>query len=152
MGFLSVSRRCPPITVACPSPEGHFFAFLVPASSRYPVALRFTTDHTAMHTLCLLEDLPEGSTKGFDLDGTPVFAVHHAGKVHVYRNHCPHLGIPLEWVPDQFLDVTGTLLQCASHGALFLIESGRCVAGPCTGQSLKKLLSEVVDGEVRIVL
>ena len=50
-----------------------------------------------------------------------------------------------------FLDVTGTLIQCASHGALFLIQSGRCVAGPCAGQSLKKILSEVVDGEVRVV-
>ncbi|MEE8263379.1 MAG: Rieske (2Fe-2S) protein, partial [Gammaproteobacteria bacterium] len=40
------------------------------------------------------------------------------------------------WVPDQFLDETGNLLQCATHGALFRIEDGFCVAGPCTGASL----------------
>ena len=126
-------------------------SFSFSLTSRYSEPVIATTVILPMRTLCNLDELPEGSSKGFELDGTPVFAVHHGGKVHVYRNHCPHLGIPLEWVPDQFLDVTGTLIQCASHGALFLIQSGRCVAGPCAGQSLKKILSEVVDGEVRVV-
>jgi nitrite reductase/ring-hydroxylating ferredoxin subunit len=31
------------------------------------------------------------------------------------------------------------MIQCATHGALFLIESGECVAGPCAGQSLQAL-------------
>lgn len=124
--------------------------FSLSLTSRYPEAVTLTTVLLPMHTLCTLDDLPEGTSKGFDLNGTAVFAVHQGGKVHVYRNHCPHLGIPLEWVPDQFLDVTGTLIQCASHGALFLIQSGRCVAGPCTGQSLKKIPSEVVNGEIRV--
>ena len=38
--------------------------------------------------------------------------------------------------PDQFLDPSNSLIQCATHGALFLIENGECVAGPCAGQSL----------------
>ena len=45
----------------------------------------------------------------------------------------------MEWLPDRFLDESGSLLQCATHGALFLIESGECVAGPCAGQSLRPL-------------
>ena len=43
------------------------------------------------------------------------------------------------WRPDQSLDDSGSLLQCATHGALFLIESGECVAGPCAGQTLRQL-------------
>ncbi|MFP6798982.1 MAG: Rieske (2Fe-2S) protein, partial [Pseudomonas sp.] len=34
---------------------------------------------------------------------------------------------------------SASLIQCATHGALFLIESGECVAGPCAGQSLQEL-------------
>jgi len=52
---------------------------------------------------------------------------------------CPHRGVPLEWQPDQFLDPSASLIQCATHGALFLIESGECVAGPCAGQFLTAL-------------
>jgi len=28
------------------------------------------------------------------------------------------------------------LIQCATHGALFRIRDGYCVAGPCAGQGL----------------
>ena len=60
-----------------------------------------------------------------------------AGQVYVYANRCPHRGVPLEWQPDAFLDTSASLIQCATHGALFLIESGECVAGPCEGESLR---------------
>ncbi|MNT92136.1 hypothetical protein D3C72_2333610 [compost metagenome] len=53
----------------------------------------------------------------------------------------------MEWLPDQFLDSSGSLIQCATHGALFLIESGECVAGPCAGESLLPLaLEENAEG------
>jgi len=42
----------------------------------------------------------------------------------------------LGWQPDRFLDDSASLIQCATHGALFLIENGECIAGPCAGQSL----------------
>ena len=56
-----------------------------------------------------------------------------------YRNRCPHTGAPMEWEPDQFLDYTGTLIQCGIHGALFRIEDGYCVSGPCARQSLQRI-------------
>ena len=65
--------------------------------------------------------------------------VRREGRVYAYRNRCPHRGIPLEWQPDQFLDDSGSLIRCSTHGALFLIESGECVAGPCEGQALQAL-------------
>jgi Ferredoxin subunits of nitrite reductase and ring-hydroxylating dioxygenases len=53
-----------------------------------------------------------------------------------YINRCPHARAPLDWVGGKFLNPDGTLLRCALHGALFILENGRCVSGPCRGQSL----------------
>ena len=91
--------------------------------------------------LCLSEALREGTARGFEHNGVRVLAVRREGQVYVYRNRCPHRGVPLEWQPDQFLDPSASLIQCATHAALFLIETGECVAGPCAGQSLTALES-----------
>lgn len=61
------------------------------------------------------------------------------GELHAYLNACPHLGICLNWEPNRFLSSSGNHIQCAMHGALFEIETGFCVSGPCVGQSLEKL-------------
>ncbi|CAN1604536.1 Rieske (2Fe-2S) protein [Pseudomonas mediterranea] len=92
-----------------------------------------------MKFLCTNAELPDNDSRGFDIKGRKVLAVRRAGQVHVYLNRCPHRGVPLEWQPDRFLDASASLIQCATHGALFLIESGECVAGPCAGQFLAAL-------------
>ena len=89
-----------------------------------------------MKFLCASEALTEGSSLGFELEDLRLFVVRREGQVYAYKNRCPHRGVPLEWQPDQFLDPSASLIQCATHAALFLIESGECVAGPCAGQSL----------------
>ncbi len=94
--------------------------------------------------LCTLDDLPEGSSKGFE--SGKVFAVNYCGKVYVYRNSCPHLGIPLEWVENEFLDSSSSMIQCANHGALFVINSGQCVSGPCIGRSLQIIPHQIING------
>ena len=86
-----------------------------------------------------LSELEEGRSKSSYDDGEAVFAVKKDGQVFIYRNQCPHLGSPLDWLEDQFLDGDGELIQCASHGALFTIDGGRCVAGPCLGQALSSV-------------
>jgi nitrite reductase/ring-hydroxylating ferredoxin subunit len=60
------------------------------------------------------------------------------------------LGVELEWTADQFLDSEGMLIQYATHGALFLIETGQCVAGPCLGQYLQAVPFVIHDGAVVI--
>jgi nitrite reductase/ring-hydroxylating ferredoxin subunit len=89
-----------------------------------------------MKFLCAGADLGEAKSRGFEIDGNKLFAVRRSGQAYVYLNRCPHRGVGLEWQPDQFLDPSNSLIQCATHGALFLIEDGECVAGPCAGQSL----------------
>jgi nitrite reductase/ring-hydroxylating ferredoxin subunit len=94
-----------------------------------------------MKFLCAGADLGEAKSRGFEIDGNKLFAVRRSGQAYVYLNRCPHRGVGLEWQPDQFLDPSNSLIQCATHGALFLIEDGECVAGPCAGQSLTAILA-----------
>jgi len=92
-----------------------------------------------MHFLCTSDGLTEGQGRAFSVDGTELFGVRRQGLVYLYRNRCPHRGIPLNWAGDAFLDESASLIHCAHHGALFLIDSGECVAGPCEGEQLQAL-------------
>ena len=42
--------------------------------------------------------------------------------------------------------------MCATHGALFEVETGLCIDGPCMGDYLKPLQSSIVKDEVIITL
>jgi len=105
-----------------------------------------------MLRLCAPDELAEGQSRGFEIAEEKLFAVRKDGQLYAYRNRCPHRGIPLEWLPDQFLDASASLIQCATHGALFLIESGECVAGPCAGQSLQELAIREDDQAIWVEL
>lgn len=89
-----------------------------------------------MTALCAAHELEEGQSLGFDLPGNPVFAVRKDGEIYVYKNECPHLGVNLEFLENDFLDMDGALIECSTHGALFEIESGHCLTGPCQGDYL----------------
>ena len=91
------------------------------------------------HPIFHFSDLAEGESKGFSHNDFSFFAVKKNNHIFLYKNACPHLGIELEWKEDDFLDAEGELIQCATHGALFIIEDGACVAGPCIGQQLQRL-------------
>jgi nitrite reductase/ring-hydroxylating ferredoxin subunit len=94
---------------------------------------------TSLIPLCTLDEIPDGGSKGLQQDALKLLVIKQKNKVFVYRNSCPHLGIPLEWEQDRFLDSSGTMIQCANHGALFVIDSGTCVAGPCSGRKLEAI-------------
>jgi nitrite reductase/ring-hydroxylating ferredoxin subunit len=96
--------------------------------------------------LCAIDELPEHGSRGFTIGRQSLFAVRRDDVIRLYLNGCPHLGVPLNWNPDQFLNLDGTLIQCATHGALFDIESGRCVAGPCLDEYLVPVPFELQDG------
>ncbi len=109
-----------------------------------------TATDSSLIALCVLDELANDSSRGFKLGELNVFAVKQGGQVFVYRNACPHLGIALEWVDNQFLDSSGTMIQCANHGAQFVIQSGLCVAGPCLGRSLQSIHHQIFDNRIWI--
>lgn len=92
-----------------------------------------------MILLCAPHELAEGQSRGFKAAGLNLFAVRRQGRVYAYRNSCPHREIPLGYDAEQYLDGSGRLLQCGHHGALFLIETGECIQGPCLGDVLEAL-------------
>jgi len=72
--------------------------------------------------------------------------VRRGAAVFAYHNRCPHTGVNLDWQPNQFLDLSNRYIQCATHGALFRLEDGFCLRGPCVGQYLQAL-RVVIEGE-----
>jgi nitrite reductase/ring-hydroxylating ferredoxin subunit len=103
-----------------------------------------------MTVLCHVDDIADESSKGFDVGERSIFAVKKDGQIYVYSNQCPHLGVELNWQEDQFLDMDGALIQCATHGALFIIESGECVAGPCLGKHLQPVPFALENNQIRL--
>lgn len=97
-----------------------------------------------MPRICALDDVPEGQARGFDVDGRELVVVRRAGWF-VYVNECPHQGTSLDWAPGRFLSSDGRHLQCATHGALFQVEDGLCITGPCRAQSLTPVVVEERD-------
>jgi len=70
--------------------------------------------------------------------------------LHAYVNQCPHVGAPLEWIPDQFLDADAQFIQCAVHGAAFAIDNGACAGGPCNGVGLTALPMQEENGQFKV--
>ena len=98
--------------------------------------------------LCRLDELPIGETRGFNYAGYPLFAIAQHGNVFLYHNRCPHLGVELNLVENEFLDIEGSYFQCSTHGALFTIEEGFCVSGPCRGRHLQAVPYKVSHGAI----
>ncbi|MES2917194.1 MAG: Rieske 2Fe-2S domain-containing protein [Pseudomonadota bacterium] len=101
-----------------------------------------------MHRLCDLAAIPDGDAIGIDTPDGEVVLLRQGRQVLAYRNRCPHLGIELNFMPDVFLDMEKRYIQCANHSALFQIEDGLCVWGPCQGEALAAVAVQVMDDGV----
>lgn len=78
----------------------------------------------------------------------PAFVIRFRGQVHGYVNRCGHVPVELDWQPGEFFDTSGLYLICATHGALYAPDSGRCVGGRCAGKGLIPLTIFERDGQV----
>ncbi len=63
-----------------------------------------------------------------------------------FENLCPHVPITLDRMHDGIVSADGRHLVCQNHGALFVLPSGRCVSGPCEGDSLREIPIEPSGG------
>ena len=95
-------------------------------------------------------EIPPGASAKFPVEwrGSRVegFVINFEGRYRAYVNRCAHAGTPLDWWPNEFFTDDGRLLVCATHGALFEPDSGRCAGGPCGGAALWSL-SVRVEGD-----
>lgn len=112
-------------------------------------------DFDAGRVVCSVADLDaHGGARAFTVGSGDwplrAFVVRVGADVRGYVNRCPHAGHPLNLRPHKFLTPDGTLLLCSSHGALFEKQTGYCVAGPCTGASLRPVPLTVAAGYVML--
>ncbi len=77
-----------------------------------------------------------------------LFVLRKNQRFFAYLNRCPHTGVTLNWMPDQFFDIDHEYIQCTTHGALFRVENGYCVRGPCAGASLVAVPIVIQDGMI----
>lgn len=104
---------------------------------------------TSQVDLCHSSDIPEGESRGFDIEGNgqdSLFIVRVKGKLYGWQNACPHIdGAPMAWRKDAYLNGKKTHIACHAHGALFELETGVCIQGPCLGKRLQAV--EIIEHE-----
>ncbi len=107
--------------------------------------------------ICAVDSLEIGGAKGFSLlrieDGESrpfrIVVVRMGNSDFVgYVNACPHAGVWLNIGAGEFFSPDGAFLKCGRHGALFDIETGLCVDGPCKDKALEPVKLAVLDGDV----
>lgn len=108
-----------------------------------------------MTHLCHQQELAEGQARGFDpgrRGQDSVLLVRHAGRLHAWRDACPHVdGAPLAWRKDAYLSTDRQHIVCYAHGARFDIATGQCISGPALGQALTRVPLQLQnDGEVHL--
>ncbi len=106
--------------------------------------------------LCQTHEIPDPGSKAFEIEQgrrkLSLFVVQKDGKFSAYINSCPHTGVNLEWQEDQFLDMDNMFIQCSTHDALFEIDTGLCIAGPCVGDSLEPVDLVIEDEQLSVQL
>ena len=76
------------------------------------------------------------------------FALRFDGQVVAYLNRCLHVPTEMDWQPGEFLDSAREYILCATHGAAYEPQTGRCVGGPCGRGRLTVIEVEERDGRV----
>jgi len=93
--------------------------------------------------LCAAGDVREGQGRevvfGEGKDAFRIVLFRVGQRVLAYHNCCPHFSLPLNYEPDLFHLLDGGVLMCAHHTAMFRIEDGACIDGPCAGASLTSI-------------
>lgn len=95
---------------------------------------------------CVRFDLPE---RGERVSG---FVLRYNEFIRAYINRCAHVPVELDWNEGDFFDLTGHYLLCATHGAHYEPDSGRCVLGPCRGKHLEPLAVAERDGNIYLII
>jgi nitrite reductase/ring-hydroxylating ferredoxin subunit len=95
-------------------------------------------------------ELTPGMSKKFILSNgkhnVEAMLLNYQGSLCAYLNRCPHIGISLDWVENQFFTLDGRYLMCANHGATFEPATGECIWGPCVDTALQSVPLEI-EGE-----
>jgi nitrite reductase/ring-hydroxylating ferredoxin subunit len=70
--------------------------------------------------VCAIDDIEDGGKKAFKVQDTPLVVFRSGASVHVLRNRCAHMNLPLS--VGKF---DGSHVTCAFHGARFDVSTGK---------------------------
>jgi nitrite reductase/ring-hydroxylating ferredoxin subunit len=117
-----------------------------------------SSEPVEVFVVCAAGSIEPGAAKAFSLSRVtesgeqrpfPIVVVRTGADSYMgYVNACPHQGTWLNIGSGEFFSRNRAFLRCGRHGATFEIETGLCVDGPCSGQSLEPIALAVIDGEV----
>ncbi len=103
-----------------------------------------------MNKLCDLEQIKRSLVTGYRYQGHKLLVIHTSSSTGVYHNRCPHMGVNLDWQDNNFLVHDNAFLVCTLHGALFNLDDGMCIGGPCSGQPLQAVDFELTKAGIFI--
>ena len=72
------------------------------------------------------------------------------GAPRCYLNECRHLPIPIDLGSKRYLTNDKRHLLCGTHGALYRLDDGVCVTGPCLSLALSALPLIEEDGVLHV--
>jgi len=102
--------------------------------------------------LCDLDEIEDGDSNRFFAEKNGMMesyiVIRQEEQAFVYINSCPHIGTPLDLAPGRFLNPDKSMILCSTHGALFRIEDGYCISGPCAEQSLTPVPVDIRGGAI----
>lgn len=102
--------------------------------------------------LCNLDDIEDGHTRRAIFPGQSnqqtMILVRDGERAYAFENLCPHYNLPLDFKGDDFKHPERNLIRCKNHQALFRMNDGVCVEGPCKGKRLKVVEIEVIDRRI----
>jgi nitrite reductase/ring-hydroxylating ferredoxin subunit len=114
--------------------------------------LDLSSDVIAGTVVAHVGELRPGETKKFFLRchdaEEECFVVNHRGTLYAYVDRCCHVPMSLDWIENQFLTEDKQFVQCATHGACYLPDTGECVSGPPFGKCLTRVPLTIRDDEV----
>ncbi len=74
------------------------------------------------------------------------------GRVYAYANVCRHVPLTLDLGDGEVAAADRQAFLCHHHGARYRIEDGKCLYGPCDGQSLFPLATEESDDQLVLLV
>jgi nitrite reductase/ring-hydroxylating ferredoxin subunit len=93
--------------------------------------------------ICNLDEVPDGTHRGFEAAGIKVLLVRFGDQVFAYEDRCPHLGTPLSEG-----DMRDGKITCPLHRWLFDARTGDGIRPK--GKKMRALAVTVEGGEIKV--
>lgn len=102
--------------------------------------------------ICNIDDIKDNGASVYKLNNSnidyEIIIVRKNFKIHGFKNLCPHANLPLNLNSLEVLSRDKKHLICKNHAALFDIDSGVCVSGPCIGKGLELVNLKIKDEKI----